>query len=202
MLPEAVRKEQSGWRERLYVRALTAAGEFPKLPKRQREVWNIIEERRELPLQELLELAQTTSATVRHLEDKGLVAIAAEISERDPYAREHILPTTPLELNLQQVRALVKIKEAMGSTHLAESPGAHPLKRLSAAWGDGEREDGSVFAGAGACIGTGEGWNCAGTGDFADAADGGAVQGAVQFRAPTNAGRGVAQPSLGGGTAR
>src|SRR5580658_8442894 len=54
VLPEAVRKEQSGWRERLYVRALIVAGEFPKLPKRQREVWNIIEERRELPLQELL----------------------------------------------------------------------------------------------------------------------------------------------------
>jgi primosomal protein N' (replication factor Y) (superfamily II helicase) len=113
VLPEAVRKEQSGWRERLFVRALPVSGELPKLPKRQREVWNIIEERRELPLQELLELAETTSATVRHLEDKGLVVIASEISERDPYAREHILPTTPLELNLQQVRALTRIKEAM-----------------------------------------------------------------------------------------
>ncbi len=113
VLPEAVRKEQSGWRERLFVRALPVSGEFPKLPKRQREVWNIIEERRELPLQELIELAETTSATVRHLEDRGLVTVAAEISERDPYAREHILPTTPLELNLQQMRALVKIKEAM-----------------------------------------------------------------------------------------
>jgi primosomal protein N' (replication factor Y) len=113
VLPEAVRKEQAGWRERLYVRALGASGEFPKLPKRQREVWNLIEERRELPLQELLELAETTSATVRHLEDKGLVAIAAEISERDPYAHEEILPTTPLELNPQQVRALARIKETM-----------------------------------------------------------------------------------------
>ena len=118
VLPEAVRKEQSGWRERLYVRALTPTGELPKLAKRQREVWNIIEERREMPLQELVELAETTSATVRHLEDKGLVAIAAEISERDPYAREHILPTTPLELNLQQVRALVKIKEAIDGANV------------------------------------------------------------------------------------
>jgi len=50
VLPEAVRKEKSGWRERLFVRALTVSGEFPKLPKRQQEVWNIIEERRELPL--------------------------------------------------------------------------------------------------------------------------------------------------------
>src|SRR5215472_8604404 len=48
VLPEAVRKEQAGWREQLWVRALPFAGEFPKLLKRQREIWNIIEERREL----------------------------------------------------------------------------------------------------------------------------------------------------------
>src|ERR1700743_893357 len=41
VLPEAGRKEQAGWRERLYVRASTVTGEFPKLAKRQREVWNI-----------------------------------------------------------------------------------------------------------------------------------------------------------------
>ncbi len=72
------------------------AGEFPKLPKRQQEVWNIIEERRELLLTELVELAETTAATVRKLEDRGLVEITSEITERDPYAREHILPTQPL----------------------------------------------------------------------------------------------------------
>ncbi len=115
VLSEAVRKEQAGWRERLFVRALPVSGEFPKLPKRQREVWNIIEERRELPLQELIDLAETTGATVRHLEDKGLVAITTEISERDPYAREHILPTQPLTLNPQQAMALGKIKDAMAA---------------------------------------------------------------------------------------
>src|SRR5215467_11574332 len=91
VLPEAVRKEEAGWRERLYVRALAISGEMPKLPKRQKEIWNIIEERREMPLQELVELAETTAATIRRLEDRGLVAISAQISERDPYAREHIL---------------------------------------------------------------------------------------------------------------
>src|SRR5579859_6025645 len=109
VLPEAVRKEQAGWRERLFVRVLPVSGEFPKLPKRQREVWNIIEERREMPLQELIELAETTSATVRHLEDKGLLSIANEISERDPYAREEILPTRSLKLDKQQATALEKI---------------------------------------------------------------------------------------------
>jgi primosomal protein N' (replication factor Y) len=113
VLPEAVRKEESGWRERLFVRALPMSGEFSKLPKRQQEVWNIIEERRELPLSELVELAETTAATVRKLEDRGLVEIAPQISERDPYAREHILPSQPLALNPAQAAALERITEAM-----------------------------------------------------------------------------------------
>jgi hypothetical protein len=34
-------------------------------------VWNIVEERREISLSELLGLAETTAATVRKLEDRG-----------------------------------------------------------------------------------------------------------------------------------
>src|SRR3954454_24940094 len=56
VLPDAVRQEQAGWREMLCVRALPFVGELPKLSKRQKEIWHILEERRELPLQELLEL--------------------------------------------------------------------------------------------------------------------------------------------------
>ena len=113
VLPEAVRKEDAGWRERLFVRALPVSGEFPKLPKRQQDVWNIIEERREILLSELVELAGTTAATVRKLEDLSLIEIASQISERDPYAREHILPTQPLVLNPAQAAALEKIVRAM-----------------------------------------------------------------------------------------
>jgi len=46
VLPEAVRREQAGWRERLFVRALPFTGELPKLSKRQQEIWNLVEERR------------------------------------------------------------------------------------------------------------------------------------------------------------
>src|SRR5881394_1681215 len=115
VLPEAVRKEKEGWRERLFVRALPLTGALPRLTKRQQEVWNIIEEWRELPLQELLELAQTTADTACKLEDKGLVSIGPKISERDPYANEHILPTQPLVLNAEQAVALEKIKGALNS---------------------------------------------------------------------------------------
>ena len=112
-VPEAIRKEKEGWKKQLFVRALPVNGEFPKLAKRQQEVWNIIEERREMLLAELLELAETTASTVRKLEDRGLVEITSEISERDPYAREHILPSQPLPLNPAQTAALEKIKTAM-----------------------------------------------------------------------------------------
>jgi primosomal protein N' (replication factor Y) len=113
VLPDSVRKEEEGWRERLHVRALTPGGELPDLTKRQREVWNIIEEWRELPLQELLRLGETTAETIRRLEDKGLVQIAPKIDERDPYAREQIVPTQPLELNGVQRTALDAILGAM-----------------------------------------------------------------------------------------
>ena len=131
VLPEAVRKEDAGWRERLFVRALPVAGELPKLPKRQQDVWNIIQERREILLAELVELAQTTAATVRKLEDRSLVEITSEISERDPYAREEILPTQPLVLNPEQAVALEQIKMAMNRP-VAEAAAADD-KAISAA---------------------------------------------------------------------
>ncbi len=113
VLPEAVRKEDAGWRERLLVRVLPLVGDLPKLAKRQQEVWNIVEERREILLSELVALAETTAATVRKLEDHGLVSITSEISERDPYAHEHILPTQPLTLNAEQAVAFGKIIAAI-----------------------------------------------------------------------------------------
>ena len=124
VLPEAVRKEEAGWRERLQVHALSPTGEMPQLTARQQAIWNIIEEWRELPLQELVRLGETTPETVRKLEDKGLVLIAPKRSERDPYALERFTPTQPLTLNPDQSAALKPILESMdrfpGST--APSP--------------------------------------------------------------------------------
>ena len=117
VLPDSVRREQSGWRERLFVHALPEAGERPKLTARQKELLEIIREWRELPLQELLRLAGTTAATVRKLEDLNLVTIGMQVSERDPYAKEVILPTDPHELNdpqrdsLQHINASIDRRE-------------------------------------------------------------------------------------------
>jgi primosomal protein N' (replication factor Y) (superfamily II helicase) len=116
-LPEAVRKEGAGWRERLFVHALPQLGGLPELTGRQREIWDVIEEWREMPLQELVVLASTTAETIRRLEDKGLVHIGTRISERDPYAREQILPTQALPLNADQAAALAPITAALHQRH-------------------------------------------------------------------------------------
>jgi primosomal protein N' (replication factor Y) len=113
VLPEAIRKEKEGWKKQRLIRVLQLIGEFPKLTSRQLEVWHIIEERREMLLSELLELSKAGITVVRKLEDFKLVEITSEISERDPYARETILPTQNIVLNPAQSVALRKITEAM-----------------------------------------------------------------------------------------
>jgi primosomal protein N' (replication factor Y) (superfamily II helicase) len=133
VLPEAIRKKkgtEEGWKKQLFIRALPPSSEFPKLPKRQQEVWNLIEERREMLLTEVLELAETTAATVRKLEDRGLVEITSEISERDPYAREHILPSQPLLLNPAQQKALEEIKSRMSEIRNRKSETESPTSDL------------------------------------------------------------------------
>ena len=114
VLPDAVRKEQQGWRERLFVRLLPGGESIVNLTKRQAEVYNVIEENRSIALQELLKITGTTAATVRKLEDKGVIEIASQISERDPYGNEEIIPTRPLELNSEQSVALDEVNKNPG----------------------------------------------------------------------------------------
>jgi primosomal protein N' (replication factor Y) len=145
VLPEAVRQEKPGWRQRLVVRALPLHCERPKLTKRQSEVLDIIAEWRELPLQELLELAETTTETVRRLEDKGLIAISSQIAERDPYGHDEILPTQPLALNPEQARALAAIKAAMDCERVAGVPPAETDLPAAPRDAVGRQETGSTL---------------------------------------------------------
>ncbi len=120
VLPDSVRKEETGWRERLHVYYVAAVGEVPDLTKRQQEIWRILEEWRDLPLQDLLRIGETTAETIRRLEDKGLVRICLKIDERDPYARDVIVPTQMLALNPEQTLALAPIRAAMEKVRSGE----------------------------------------------------------------------------------
>lgn len=110
-LPEAVRKEEEGYRERLMVRR--TSNERPAITKRQAQILDAAEATDGVFLQELIDQTRTTAATIRKLESMNLVTIAPAISERDPYAHEQILPTQPLPLNAEQERALAVIKTSM-----------------------------------------------------------------------------------------
>ena len=123
VLPDSVRKEDPGWRERLRVYAMNAPAEMPKLTKRQETIWNIVNEWREIPLQELLRLGETTAETVRRLEEKGLVSISLQIDERDPYAREQVIATEPFKLNEDQTKALASIVASMDRMSAAAKGG-------------------------------------------------------------------------------
>jgi len=118
VLPDAVRKEQEGWRERLFIRLLPGNDGAEGLTRRQKEIYHVIEGSRSIALKKLLKVTGTTTATVRKLEDKGLVEIAPQISERDPYANEEIIPTRPLKLNPEQATALKAINDKPGEFFL------------------------------------------------------------------------------------
>src|SRR5688572_25005059 len=109
VLPEAVRQEEPGWKERLVVTYLTDPSAGHTLSTRQSEILNLIRERKSAALTIILKEARTTSATLKKLEEAHLISIAPEISERDPYAHEIILPSQPLSLNPEQNTALTKI---------------------------------------------------------------------------------------------
>jgi primosomal protein N' (replication factor Y) len=119
VLPEAVRQEEPGWKERLVVKFIAEPADAQDLSKRMLEIIALIRERKTIRMTELLREARTTGATLRKLEESHLISIVSEISERDPYANETILPTQPLALNAEQRAALGKITTAMDAVPAA-----------------------------------------------------------------------------------
>jgi primosomal protein N' (replication factor Y) len=129
VLPEAVRKEKEAWRFQRRVRLLPQAGPLPTLTRRQAQILDRIQQHQELPLPQLLREAGTTVATLKRLENLGLITLTQAVAERDPYAHEHILPTQPLTLNAEQAAALScitcamdQIREASGSSRRGSAP--------------------------------------------------------------------------------
>lgn len=124
VVPVAVRKEQAGWKTQLMVRLQGAGQSGAKLTSRQRDILGIVEEWREISMQRLIELSGSTAPTIRRLEDKGLIRVAPQVTERDPYAEEEILPTESLPLNPEQARALSEIIVSLErSARMKQKPG-------------------------------------------------------------------------------
>ncbi len=120
VVPVSVRREQEGWRRRLFVKAIETRDPVVSLTARQKEVLECIREAGRAQLQEIIRKAHTTQATVKRLEDRGLVTILSEIDERDPYGDEVIIPTEPLSMNIEQQAAFEQIVKEVDSVELSE----------------------------------------------------------------------------------
>jgi primosomal protein N' (replication factor Y) (superfamily II helicase) len=135
VLPEAVRQEEPGWKERLVVTFLAEPAADQKLSERQAEILNLIREKKSAPLTVVLKESRTTSVTLKKLEEAHLISIAPQVSERDPYANETILATQPLALNAEQSNALTRIVSAM-----EQSPAISSAFLLHGVTGSGKTE--------------------------------------------------------------
>ncbi|MFU1792892.1 primosomal protein N' [Paenibacillus azoreducens] len=109
---------------------------FPAKAQRQREVLKFILEMKELlplPLKEILASLQVSAATVKGLEDKGLIAIVDQEVFRDPYRGRRFKPSAPLALNDEQQHAFERIRGALDAF-------AHDVFLLHGVTGSGKTE--------------------------------------------------------------
>jgi primosomal protein N' (replication factor Y) len=137
VLPVAVRRDREGWKKQLHIRAVEPTGQVPALTERQAALRSILQQWKELPLQEFLKLTRSTAATAKKLEDAGVALICREVMERDPHAHEHILPSEPLALNQEQARAHAAILAAMNQKEVQQKPNVFLLHGVT---GSGKTE--------------------------------------------------------------
>jgi primosomal protein N' (replication factor Y) len=116
VLPGAVRKKGTAFKERLFVIALDKAGDaeavaaLRKAAEKQAAAIDTLVPRREMFLQELAYEAGVSSQAIRGLEKKGFVRIVREAQLRDPHDGMELLRTQPLGLMPQQAAALERVK--------------------------------------------------------------------------------------------
>ena len=139
-LPESVRREKAGWRENLCVRVIPGTAASPKLTARQKEALEFLRGRTGARLTDVVRELKTTSDTIRRLEDKGLVSIGREISERDPYHLEQIIPTQDLTLNPEQKIAFERLASALDTFHRAGGVGEAKPFLIYGVTGSGKTE--------------------------------------------------------------
>ena len=121
VLPAAVRKITTTPRIKM-VRAVPPEGRggekeiitalSARAPRQARLLEILYHAERPREARRLLEEAGAPVSSLNSLQKKGLVAVSSHLRERDSWAGEEILPTTPLLLNEEQLAALKKITGA------------------------------------------------------------------------------------------
>ncbi|MBR0504840.1 MAG: primosomal protein N' [Kiritimatiellae bacterium] len=105
-VPASVLKPSARPKELLFVEPTGSAGD---LTKHQAQLLADIVRVGGGWMQQLVKEFQTSPSTLRALERKGCVSIAARQSRRDPLAGRSVVPTRPLQLNDMQAQALATI---------------------------------------------------------------------------------------------
>lgn len=116
VLPEAVRREDPGWKEKLFITPVPDAKPVKPLTRRQSEIHAALLKTGGVFLSACLSQLHCTPGILRKMEDAGLLRIAPRVIERDPYGDETIVPSKPLPLNPEQSKALDVILHALESS--------------------------------------------------------------------------------------
>ena len=117
-LPAAVLRRNARAKEQLFVEPLANGEASQALTRRQRWLYDNVVRLDGGWMAQLCAELKTTPASIRALEEKGLVSVAPRAKRRDPLARRRILPSKPLPLNAEQSAALAAIKTQGSSTLL------------------------------------------------------------------------------------
>jgi primosomal protein N' (replication factor Y) (superfamily II helicase) len=115
MLPEAVKGANAAWKERLHIHPVPDVSLAPTVSARHRQILALLAGHDSMLLGRFAEFSRTTAATLRRMEEKGLVRIAPATVERDPYANELIVATESLKLCKEQAVALSAINLSLDS---------------------------------------------------------------------------------------
>lgn len=139
VLPGAVRRKGSGFKERLMVFPTQLATDelaieqLRKKAPKQAKALDMLLTGKQMFLAHLARAAGTTTATLHTLEEKGFLQIGRSAMRRDPFADQSILRTEPLKMMPQQEEALKLVKQSVDTL-------APPVVLLYGVTGSGKTE--------------------------------------------------------------
>ena len=139
VLPGAVRKKPSGFKELLHVEPTEKAGDEDEIRKlrmrapKQASAIDALRLQKGITLQKLAQTIGVTTAVIRGLEKKGFVKIQRAIVARDPFVHDEVVPSKPHELMPQQTEAMDVVRQAVET-------GEPPVILLFGVTGSGKTE--------------------------------------------------------------
>ncbi len=77
--------------------------------EKQADVLRFLASNHQCSLTEVVKKCKVSYSTIRSMEAKNYIVLKDEVEERDPFANDHIIPTSPLTLNTEQSHAFSEV---------------------------------------------------------------------------------------------